>query len=239
MDMRKNNNITLLLYYFRDNGEKWIESEKAIRNTWTVCGRSAFEKTVVVCNKKHDEIIRFAQMENIDVQVCDKLIPGDIATMSRDCIENLHQRFSTEYVLIVQEDGYPLGNGRNLSDFVGKYDYIGAPCIRDSRRKAFNLFGFYGLNGGFSLRSKRICRRAANAWRFLSLFGFSERCPYSSEDTFYTVTAMLLPWYRFGLKFPKEDEAFAFSYDDLDGFIQPPEKKPFGFHRNSSLKKIK
>jgi hypothetical protein len=63
------------------------------------------------------------------------------------CIRELHKHFDTSHCLIVQSDGYVL-NGSAWDDEFLKYDYIGAPWL------PANIVG----NGGFSLRSHRLCR---------------------------------------------------------------------------------
>ena len=69
---------------------------------------------------------------------------------------HLWQHISTEYVLIVQADGWIL-NGNMWSDEFLLYDYIGAPW--PIRNNAYvDPFGNHQRvgNGGFSLRSKKL-----------------------------------------------------------------------------------
>lgn len=89
----------------------------------------------------------------------------------------LHQFIDTDWCLVVQEDGWVL-DGRNWSDAYWNYDYIGAPTHaalfeplngpaqylrrfdwvdRTSEAGRLRLV----MNGGFSLRSKRLLRAPA------------------------------------------------------------------------------
>jgi len=70
---------------------------------------------------------------------------------SRFMVRRLKNYFKTAYVLVVQWDGFVLGQWNDI--FYG-YDYIGAPWPDGGK------FGCVG-NGGFSLRSKKFCEAAA------------------------------------------------------------------------------
>lgn len=180
-------------------------------------------------------IERFAEEnDNVEVQVEPSLVPGKIFTMSADMNGKLHFRFGMPYVLKIQNDGCLLRPG--LEDFVGKYDFVGAPSVRDGRRRLMNLFGFPCLNGGFSVRSRRICIRAANAWNRWWRFFWNPKSRFFFEDTFYTMTACLGWSYRHGLKFAGEKDAFTFAFDSLKGLIAKPKGiEPFGIHGHSTI----
>ena len=60
-------------------------------------------------------------------------------------IKELWQYFNSEFVLVIQHDGYVL-DGNSWSDDFYKYDYIGAPWLYSDGKNVGN--------GGFSLRSK-------------------------------------------------------------------------------------
>lgn len=227
--------VTILAYTFpllHQEDVFFARIASAIKRTWKFCGKL---NTVLVASHRFQAIEHFvSENENVKLQIEASLIPGDIKTMSFDCITKLHERFSTPYVLIIQDDGYPIREG--LEEFVGKWDFIGAPSVRDSRRWIMNLLGFPCLNGGFSLRSKRICRRAANAWNRWWRFFLKPTSRFFAEDTFYTLTACLGIGYRIGLKFPCTQTAFSFAYDSLNGLVSNPRgKKPLGIHGRSTL----
>ena len=83
------------------------------------------------------------------------------------CINKLNDYITTEYVLIIQDDGFVINSQLWSNDFLN-YDYIGAPWDNghlyfNSQRwsKIHEKFKKSGLqytvgNGGFSLRSKKL-----------------------------------------------------------------------------------
>lgn len=221
--------VTVLAYHFwREDGydEAFARVECAIRETWLHCGQM---KTVVVTNRVGTSLARFAaDFPCVDMQVETTLEPGRIYTMSVDCNAKLHMRFSTPYVLVVQNDGFPLRPG--LDDFVGKWDFIGAPYVRDIwwKRLVAKVLNYHVMNGGFSLRSHEICERAAFYWerRYRSL----PDCTAVSEDLFYTQTLILRERaYRRAAHLPDGRAALAFSWDAIVP-IARPKALPFGFH---------
>jgi len=225
-----NDQVTILIYTFPKRGSEAEPFQKiaaSIEQTWKCCGRL---KTVIVASHRFAEVESFAAGHpNVELQVEPTLVYGDLRSMSLDCIKRLYTRFETPYVLIIQDDGYPIREG--LGEFVGKWDFIGAPSVRDSRRRMMNMLGFPCLNGGFSLRSRRICRRAADAWNRWWRFFVSPSSRFFAEDTFYTLTACLGWGYRHGLKFAGEKDAFRFAVDRLGGYVTPPkDADSFGVH---------
>ncbi len=78
-------------------------------------------------------------------------------------IQCLHYHIRTDYVLIVQEDGWVL-NGANWNDDWFNYDYIGSPCpyagidgkVVPNFLWAGNPHAIPVLCGGFSLRSRAL-----------------------------------------------------------------------------------
>ena len=224
--------VTILIYTFPKPGteaEAFAKIARAVEQTWKFCGRL---KTVVVASHSFREAENFASSQpNVELQIEPALVPGDIKTMSMDCIKNLHKRFSTPYVLVIQDDGFPIREG--LEEFVGKWDFIGAPMFSDGwkRKLAFSL-GFGSYNGGFSLRSKRMCEYASRKWFSFFRHVFREDSKWLGEDFYYTGWMRLLPsaWFRFRL--PPEREAFRFSFDRMGGHVTCPtgEIKPFGTH---------
>lgn len=233
------NKVTILTYYFRSKKEDpigFLPLAHAIYETWRHCGKL---NTVIVVNEKLPSVVEFASKNlNVELQVETSLKPSEIQTMSDDCNGKLYKRFSTQYVLIVQDDGYPLRSG--LEEFVGKYDFIGAPYVRDVWWK--NLIcrsvGCWVQNGGFSLRSRRICEAAACYWneKYAKRLSCS---PASAEDLFYT---QYLPLheraYRRRFRLATNRESLRFSWDMLVP-IPPPSALPFGFHRKDSCEKLR
>lgn len=230
--------VTILAYHFwgRDGYEAaFVRVAKAIRETWRWCGRL---KTVVVVNERAACVDDFAaENPEVEIQVEPTLVPGDINSMSIDCNARLWRRFETPYVLIVQGDGYPLRSG--LEEFVGKYDFIGAPYVRDVwwKNLVCRMTNCWVQNGGFSLRSRRICEAAAKYWE--EKYGRGSWFADATEDLYYT---KFLPMhereYRRTFRLATNRESLRFSWDALVP-IPRPETKPFGFHRMSSLEALK
>ena len=229
--------VTVLAYFFSDTAASataFSRIECAIRETWLHCGMM---RTVLVVNERMPCVDAFAaRFPMVSVQQERSLIVGDISTMSVDCNSKLHSRFVTPYVLVVQDDGFPLRPG--LDEFVGKYDFIGAPYIRDSwwRNAICRVFNYWVQNGGFSLRSKRICEAAAECWpRYATALA---NRPELAEDLYYT---QFLPrhesGYRKAFKLATNRESLRFSWDAYVP-IPPPDSGPFGFHRKISFERL-
>ncbi len=237
---RIRDSITILAYTFPPPGGEETAFAKvaaSIERTWKKVGRL---KTVVVAHAPFAAVERFASANpEVSLQVEPSLVPGDIRTMSLDCIKRLHARFETPYVLVVQDDGFPLRG--NVADFLGRCDFYGAPIICDGwRRRLCYAFGFGSFNGGFSLRSRRICAYASKAWFRFFRFVFAEDSRFLGEDFYYTTLLRLLPttWLRY--RFPSEDEAFRFAFDALGGHVALPigRVEPFGFHGHATAAQL-
>jgi len=227
--------VTILIYTFPKPGVEEMSFSKivaSVKRTWDCVG---VLKTVLVSSHHFPAVDHFVSAyPNVELQIEPTLIPGQLNTMSLDCIKRLYTRFSTRYVLIIQDDGFPIRKG--LEEFLGKCDFYGAPIISDGwKRKIAYALCLGSFNGGFSLRSWKLCEYAARKWhsffsRFLSVDG-----RWIGEDFYYTSWLKLLPetWFRF--RFPSEKEAFRFSVDRLGGHVKPPEDAaPFGVHGKDS-----
>lgn len=228
------NDVTVLAYHFwgdSGNDAAFSRVECAIRETWLRCGMM---KTVVVTNRATSRIGAFAAaFPSVDVQVEPSLVPGRIYSMSADCNGKLATRFVTPYVLIVQNDGFPLRDG--IDPFVGKYDFVGAPYVRNVwwKNAVANALNLHVMNGGFSLRSHEICDRAAFHWK--RKYHSLPDCDAVSEDLFYTKTLPLHERdYRRTMRLASHREALAFSWDALVSIPQPA-AMPFGFHGEAAF----
>lgn len=222
--------VTALVYHFWDADvfDRQFDSvESAIYETWRCCGTL---KTCLVVNRVTPHLEAFAGKHGaaVSVQVNPALVPGQVQSMSVDCNANLHRYFDTESVLVIQNDGFPLRHG--LEDFVGRYDYVGAPFVRKTRLN--RLLGFWPRfavgNGGFSLRSRRICEAASYYWN-KRYYRMPESHRFVREDAFYCFWLPFIePAYRKAMCFAPWDVACRFSYDSLYGEGVP--ELPFGFH---------
>lgn len=222
--------VTVVAYFFRDEtnyDEKFAHLAGALLETWRKCGRM---RTVVVANRVGGALAHFAaRYPWVEVQVEPSLVPGDINTMSRDCNARLFERFRTKYALVVQDDGFPLRPG--LEEFVARgYDFIGSPYCRPTFVPDLltRLLNYCPSNGGFSLRSRRMCELAARLWRE-HYDGRPFVVEEMSEDLFYTVT---LPKTSLRLWASRRQApsgiAERFSYEGV--FPLRSRTLPFGFH---------
>ncbi len=227
--------VTVVAYTFPENvdGEMFDLLECAILQTWFVLGKL---KTVLVANRHFPKLDHFvARHDEVELQIEPTLEPGNIDSMSADCCSRLHARFSTPYCLIIQDDGFPLKD--NLSDFINKYDFVGAPYVRISwwRNVVCAVLGYWMSNGGFSIRSKRICEAAAEYWNRKYVAKHPSRL--TVDDLFYTQTLPLHhPSYRFKYRIAPNKVAIQFSYDAI--VQQPMKAAPMGFHRSVSFEEL-
>jgi hypothetical protein len=150
---------------------------------------------------------------------------GSIEQYSEFCIQQLTKYVETEYVLIVQWDGFIL-NPQSWSDTFLEYDYIGAPWyIKDEfwfERFSIprSLEGTHVVgNGGFSLRSKKFLETSAR------LAAQGKFAKYHPEDLVLCVydKHLLDPE---GIRFAPYDVAKHFSIEGHDEVYA----SQFGFH---------
>lgn len=146
-------------------------------------------------------------------------------------IYELYKYINTEFVLIIQDDGFIINPHKWDNDFL-KYDYIGAvfpiPSINDniSYRDPFGNLQRVG-NGGFSLRSKKILSLATQLnleWK--SYFD------YYNEDGFFAVHNRHL-YEKEGCIYAPIEIASKFS---IEKNIEETKNitEPFGFHGKDS-----
>lgn len=228
--------VTALVYHFWDEARfdaQFGLVESAIYETWRQCGRM---KTCVVANMSTPRLEAFAAAHGglVSLRLSPALVPGSVSSMSVDCNANLHRYFDTEYVLVIQNDGFPLRPG--LEAFVGTCDYIGAPFVRKTRlNRLLGLWPRFAVgNGGFSLRSKRICELASFYWgkRYRRIPAESR---FAREDAFYCfVLPFLEPAFRKAVRIASWEEAVRFSYDSLYG--EGVDALPFGFHGKGAFR---
>ena len=222
--------ITVLTYYWGAEAEnpdtQFYRIESAFRETWLHCGMM---KSVIVTDKPTLAMEHFASdFPAVDIQVEPSLVPGDIFTMSRDCNGSLERRFDTKYLMIIQDDGFPLRPG--ISDFLGQWDFIGAPYVRDMflARARARLLNLWVANGGFSIRTHFMCEMAADYWR--KKWHVCNDPAIVGEDAYYTSTLLKHEWkYTRTMKMADNRSALKFAYDII--VPQPIKELPFGFHR--------
>lgn len=230
-------NLTVLTYYWGAEVVKpdtqFFRIESAFRETWLQCGML---RSVIVTDKPSSAMEQFAnEFSSVEIQIEPSLIPGNLYTMSADCDGKLVDRFETQYLMIVQDDGFPLRPG--VEEFLGPWDYIGAPYVRDRfiPRLAARLMNRWTMNGGFSIRTKQICEWAARYWK-------EEYCTYGDchtvgEDAYYTETLLIQKRdYRRRMRMADNRSAIRFAWDSIVPFNV--KTLPLGFHRASTFEEF-
>lgn len=129
---------------------------------------------------------------------------------SQFIIKELGLYINTDFVLVIQHDGYVL-DATAWDDRYLEYDYIGAPWLEND--------GYNVGNGGFSLRSKKL-------QQILATDDFIQS-NHSAEDV--TICRLYRPYLeeKYGIKFAPEELADKFSYE-----LREPAQSTFGFHSN-------
>lgn len=191
---------------------------------------------VLVVNRVTPAVETFCAEHTVRID-CDRSLPGGIRCLSLDYIQRLHERFDTEYVLGIHGDGFPLRRG--LEAFVGPYDYIGSPWGRASwyTNLVFPYPKYCVGNGGFSLRSKRICEMASSFYRRKY-----KLLPYSYaliDDVFY---CKVLPRFekacRKTMVYAPPDVAGRFAFESNPEFYAKNGEMPFGFHAAHGFERV-
>jgi len=229
--------VTLVAYHFWDSvsfDERFDELESAIRETWHQCG---LLKTTLVVNRITPRLEAFVAGSSglVSLDLCEDLTPGNLYSMSIDCILRLHTRFHSDYVMIIQNDGFPIRPG--LEAFLGTYDYLGAPWLfgKDDRMTRFLLRYRSDVgNGGFSLRSKRLCEMSA--WYYRRKYKLIPHCYLMTEDYFICKTLPSFEkHYRETIRIAPADVAATFSLEENIALHHAVSTSPFGFHSPSAF----
>lgn len=140
----KLHDITLLSIDTSPNRKRTIEILKFCQKL------IQFDKVLFITNEEyHDDNF------DSDIQLTDKI--KNASDYNYFMVTELSNYIETDYVLIVQHDGFIL-NPKNWIDAYMHYDYIGAPW--SYRRAPFfsPQYPYTVGNGGFSLRSKKLLK---------------------------------------------------------------------------------
>ena len=158
--------VTVLAYFVKsaaDAAAAFPYLECAIRETWRRCG---FLRTVIVADRPVPEAQAFLEPLGPwgELQVERSLDPARPQTIDADMNARLATRFRTPHVLVVRDDAFPLRPG--LGSFLDDWDFIGAPLAGGGWWAAFvrSLFNMHVMDGGFSLRSRKLCEAASAEW---------------------------------------------------------------------------
>ena len=220
--------ITAIAYHYRKTPEELDASfwgtEFAFLQTFKTQG---VMPSILVVNQRTPLVTKFCDKYSIELQTAKNLVPGKyLRSFCIEMVENLHSRFKTPYVLTVHDDGFPLRSG--LGEFVGKWDYVGAPWVRHNTYYDLYPRKYCMGNGGFSIRSKRLCEIASRVYK-----KWFKHLPYwwylTGDDTFYCKTLRF--WFRNAvrdMKWPTPEQAATFSIEHDDESL--PSAPPLGFH---------
>jgi hypothetical protein len=129
-----------------------------------------------------------------------------LAEYSRFIAKELDRHVQSDFVLVMQWDGYVLSGQQWRPEFQ-QFDYVGAPWAGPE--------GLSVGNGGFSLRSKRLLKALQDP----------EISDLSSEDIAICRTYRPMLESRYGIRFATPDIASSFSFETLT-----PPGPTFGFH---------
>jgi hypothetical protein len=203
---RKLENVTLL-------GIDCVNVERLQKALDISCDRIDFGEVKLLTSLETNDM-RKVSIPHID----------SIEDFSKFCLLDLCNYVDTEYVLLVQHDGFILNPDSWEDDFL-KYDYIGAPWIVNDWSVGMGFFKPEQMgenivgNGGFCIRNKRFL----NATSRLVKDGSIKE--YHPEDI------AVCSWYKDllekeGLAFAPADLGHRFSIEGRDEVYD----KQFGFH---------
>lgn len=122
-------------------------------------------------------------------------------------VKKLNDYFDTDYVMVIQHDGYVISGDAWDDEFL-EYDYIGAPWLYIDGRNVGN--------GGASLRSKKLQTVLANDPKIDITHPEDEIIGRLYRDYLES---------NFAIKFPSEKLADKFSFE-----LRTPVQKTFAFH---------
>ena len=190
--MRTNlNNVTLICV----DCSRHAEALAAIRKSMAECDFAAVKFLT-------DRQLHF---EGVEVVLIQSIRSKE--EYSEFIIKELNKYFDTDFVLLVQHDGYVLNGKSWLPEFLN-YDYIGAPWLYSDGKNVGN--------GGFSLRSKKLQDILA-----------ADDFIFASDPEDQAIGRLYRDYLvkKYDIKFPSEDLADRFAYE-----LRTPIYDTFGFH---------
>ena len=151
---------------------------------------------------------------------------------------NLPKRFDTNYLLSFQNHAFPIRAG--LNDFLGKYDYIGAPWVfgKDDWITRFLLRHRHDVgNGAFSIKSRQLCDMTA--WYYQRKYKYLPHCYLVIDDYFIAKTLPSFEKrYRETIRIAPPDVAANFSLEDNVALHEAIQARPFGFHGPAAFARL-
>lgn len=201
----------------------------AVLMTWHMCGRLP---VVLIVNRVTPRLQRMSDEWGFRLVLVPHLRGGggNARDLNRDSILNLASRFDTDYVLTFQNHAFPIRPG--LENFLGKYDYIGAPWKfgKDDwvTRWLLRHRGDVG-NGAFTLRTRHLCE--VIAWYYRRKYKLIPHCYLVIDDYFIGKT---LPSFekkfRESISIAPAEVAATFALEDNLALHKAIHANPFGFH---------
>jgi ADP-heptose:LPS heptosyltransferase len=168
---------------------------------------AAIRKSMAECDFASVKFITDKPFEFDGIEVIKILPIRSKKEYSHFIIKELTKYFDTDFVLIIQHDGYVLNGKRWLPEFL-KYDYIGAPWLYSDGKNIGN--------GGFSCRSKKLHDILASD-DFISITDVE-------DDSICRLYRDYLEK-KYDIRFPSEDLADKFAFE-----LRTPIYDTFGFH---------
>lgn len=171
-----------------------------------------YHEVVLITHQKPDNL-----PNNIKYKQCKKI--GSINEYNNFILYNLINYIESDFVLIIQHDGYVLNPNLWSNEFLD-YDYIGAPW--HGGNYFANGVNIRVGNGGFSLRSKKL----------LNVFNNLNISFKNKDISFYNEDAVICVYCRkeletYGLKFAPVSIASIFSVEEK---LSDSKLETFGFH---------
>lgn len=207
--------VRLRLDSIRDGGPPEAGSGKVhVKNTTLCCIDCCYHDLAIHAIKRsmqrcsYDRVL-FLTDKSFDIEGVEVVRIDALASMdgySHFMLKSLNKYIQTDFVLVIQYDGYVLDASQWTERFQD-YDYIGARWPKAGRYRVGN--------GGFSLRSKRLLEALQD-----------DRIPLSNpEDSAICVEHRPFLEQTYGIRFPPEDLAERFSFEGI-----PRMSGTFGFH---------
>jgi hypothetical protein len=164
---------------------------------------------------------------------------------NRFVICELHWHFDTSHVLLVQHDGFILQPFTWKSDWLN-YDYIGAPWYDYGPGRSLQIKknGVVG-NGGFSLRSRKLCELASSIYGRRAMedptFFFAPEDQLLCDGPQHWVdvpvrTSARKEMEAAGMKWASPEVASEFSWELHDN--DPLYARQFGFHGPHTMERL-
>lgn len=205
-----------------------IEIKKAMYALWRSQIGIEFNRVLLITDSRV-----IINRQDTQIRILENYSLNSIDAYSKFIVFELYKYIETDFVLIVQADGYVLNPKKWRNEFTD-YDYIGAPWrIReDAYIDPFGKHQRVG-NGGFSLRSRKLLEIPltqeimwnVNDSNFYKHMGVNSQ----AEDGVICIHNRHI-YEKFGIKFAPLELAMQFSceqkVDEFNGELT------FGFHKN-------